>query len=316
MIPKTTTSALPSAPAGHQLEEFFGRWVRFLDARPKSVETYTCAVRQFLLWLRRERGEAAANPRREDILAYRQFLAETKKPTTVQTYIVALRLFFGWLNNEGVCGNIAEHVKGARIERHHKKDYLTANQIKSVLGRIEQRTERGRRDYAVLSLMITGGLRGIEVSRANIEDIGTAGGNAVLYLRGKGQDERTDYVKLTEPVIAAINRYLRGRGGEPDPTSPLFTSVSRSSSGNRLTTRSISRIAKGRLLDAGYDTDRLTAHSFRHSAITLALLGGLSLQETQLFARHTSISSTLIYAHNLDRANNRGADVIASAVFS
>lgn len=287
-----------------RLEELFVRWVAYLDVRPKSVETYTCAIRRFLYWLQ-DRG-GVANPERSDILAYRDFLTKTKKPTTVQTYIIALRLFFQWLEAEGAYNNIADHVKGARIERYHKKDYLTVDQVKNVLHKIELRTERDRRDYAILSLMITGGLRDIEVSRANIKDIGTAGGHTVMYLRGKGQDERADYVKLMEPVAAAINKYLQDRGGEIEPDAPLFTSVSRSSRGNRLTTSSISRMAKQRLRDAGYDSDRLTAHSFRHSAITLALLGGLSLQEAQQFARHTNISSTLIYAHNFERADNRG----------
>jgi integrase/recombinase XerC len=309
--PSPSEAAPVSSPV--RLDELFARWIAYLDVRPKSVETYVCAVRQFLRWLHKH-GKTA-NPAREDILAYRQFLAETKKPATVQTYIIALRLFFQWLAAEGVYNNIAEHIKGAKIERYHKKDYLTIEQVKNVLGRIEPRTERDRRDYASLLLMITGGLRDIEVSRANIGDIDAAGGNAVLYLRGKGQDERADYVKLTEPVITAINRYLQDRG-ETKPAAPLFISVSRSSRGSRLTTRSISRIAKQRLRDAGYDSDRLTAHSFRHSAITFALLGGLSLQETQQFARHTNISSTLIYAHNLERAGNRGAEVITGAIFA
>jgi integrase/recombinase XerC len=162
--------------------------------------------------------------------------------------------------------------------------------------------------------MITGGLRDIEVSRANVEDISAVGGRAVLYLRGENQDEQVDYVKLTEPVKEAVNGYLREQG-EFHPSAPLFTSLSRNSRGSRLSTRSISEIAKQRLRDAGYDSDKLTAHSFRHSAIALSLLGGLSLQEAQRFARHNDISSTLTYAHHLERAGSRGAEVVTGAIF-
>jgi integrase len=66
---------------------------------------------------------------------------------------------------------------------------------------------------------------------------------------------------------------------------------------------------------AGYDSSRLTAHSLRHTAVTLSLLGGKSLQEVQQFARHTNIATTQIYAHNLDRAKNNCEEVVAKAIF-
>jgi len=68
-----------------------------------------------------------------------------------------------------------------------------------------------------------------------------------------------------------------------------------------MTTRSISRIVKAALKGAGMDSDRLTAHSLRHTAVTLSLLAGASIQEAQSMVRHSNINTTLIYAHNIDR---------------
>ena len=51
----------------------------------------------------------------------------------------------------------------------------------------------------------------------------------------------------------------------------------------------------------GIKSAKLTAHSLRHTAVTFALLGGATIQETQAMARHASINTTMIYAHNLDR---------------
>jgi integrase/recombinase XerC len=294
------------------LDALFARWIEFIDIRPASVEIYASATRLFLRWLR-ENG--IANPRREDILAYRRYLEMTRKPTTVQLYIIAVRQFFAWLEIEGIYKNIVQHVKSPKIERLHKKDYLTSSQAKNVLGRIERQTERGRRDYAMLSLMVTGGLRRIEVSRANIEDIRTVGDSTRLYIQGKGKDERADYVKLPQPVELAVRDYLSARG-KPVPTAPLFVSTSNNNHGERLTVRSISGIVKERLRAAGYDSDRLTAHSLRHSAVTLALLSGQSLQDVQQFARHTAITTTMIYAHNIDRENNRCAESVAEVIFA
>ena len=162
--------------------------------------------------------------------------------------------------------------------------------------------------------MITGGLRDIEVSRAKIEDIRNVGNSTVLYIQGKGRDEKTDYIKIQPEIEKAIREYLTTRE-ILDTSEPLFISNSNHNKGGQLTTRSISRIVKTRLQAAGYDSDRLTAHSLRHTAVTLSLIGGKSLQETQQFARHSNIATTQVYAHNLDRAKNNCEEVIARAIF-
>ena len=162
--------------------------------------------------------------------------------------------------------------------------------------------------------MFTGGLRTIEVSRANVEDLRTAGDNEVLFLQGKGHEERTDYIKLMPEVEDAIRAYLTARG-TTEPTEPLFTSSSNNSKGKRLSTRTISGIVKTSLINAGYNSEKLTAHSTRHTAVTLALLGGQKLEEVQQFARHKNLATTLIYAHNIDRAKNNCEATIAKAIF-
>ena len=292
-------------------EELYQAFIEYLDASPKTIATYTRAIRQFYKWLS---FKGRTQPQRADILAYREWLKEDHKPTTVQNYIIAVRLFFQWTAQENLYPNIAEHVKGAKLDRNHKKDYLTSRQVKVVLSSIDRSTVQGARDYAILALMITGGLRTIEVSRANIEDLRTAGDNTVLYIQGKGHTEKTDYIKLAPEVEAAIRDYLKTRDKLKD-TDPLFTSLSNNSKGKRITERSVSGIVKAALVNAGYNSDKLTAHSTRHTAVTLALLGGQSLQEVQQFARHANIATTQIYAHNLDRAKNKCEATIAKAIF-
>ncbi|MGE4487427.1 MAG: tyrosine-type recombinase/integrase [Synergistaceae bacterium] len=292
-------------------EDLYSRYTAYLDASPKTVQSYTRAVRQFARWLSLN---GITQPQREDVLAYREWLKEDHKPTTVQSYIIAVRLFFQWTAQAGLYPNIAEHIKGAKLNREHKKDYLTSKQVKAVLSDIDRNTAQGKRNYAVLALMITGGLRTVEISRANIEDLSTAGDSSVLYVQGKGRSERTEYVKLMPEVEDAIREYLKTRGtvGGKDP---LFTSMSNNSKGKRITERSVSQIAKDSMVEAGYNSDRLTAHSTRHTAVTLALLGGQSLEEVQQFARHANITTTQIYAHNLDRSMNKCEATIAKAIF-
>ena len=292
-------------------EDLYNSFIAYIDASQKTVETYTRAIRQFAKYMA-ENG--IRRPVREDIIAYREWLKEDHKPTTVQNYITAVRLFFQWTEQEKLYPNIADHVKGAKLDRNHKKDYLTSRQVKKVLETAKEDSIQGLRDYAILAVMFTGGLRTIEVSRANIEDLRTVGDDTALYLQGKGHEERTDYIKLMPEVEDALRAYLTARGAT-DPKEPLFTSTSNNSKGKRISTRTVSGIVKEALKNAGYNSERLTAHSTRHTAVTLALMGGQKLEEVQQFARHKNLATTLIYAHNLDRAKNQCEATIAKAIF-
>jgi len=292
-------------------EGLYQRFISYIDARPRTIETYTKALRQLF---KHFSLNGITQPTREDILAYRDHLKETLKPATVQNYITATRLFFQWLEQERIYPNVASKIKGARIEKGHKKDFLNSQQVRAVLGIVDTQSLQGLRDYAMIALMVTGGLRTIEVSRADIGDMREIAGQARLYIQGKGKEEKADYAVLQPEVKTAIDAYLNKRG-ETDKDQPLFTSTSNNSTGERLSTRSISGIVKTWLQRAGYDSDRLTAHSLRHTAITLALLAGKPMREVQQFARHTSPVITEVYAHDLDRANNGCEEAIARAIF-
>ena len=294
------------------LEELNARFIAYLDAKESTVETYSKAMRPFFSYLA---DNGITRPTRETVIAYRDSIRARLKPSTVQTYIITLRLFFAWTAQEGLYPNVAEHIKGAKLDRQHKKDALTGSQAKAVLQGIERDTLAGKRDYAILALMTSCGLRTIEVARATIADIRNAGESAALYLQGKGRDEKTEYVKLAEPVEAAIRDYLKARG-KAEGKEALFTSTSNNNAGQALTTRSISGIVKEAMRAAGLDSERLTAHSLRHTAATLNLLAGGSVQETQQLLRHSNIGTTMIYAHNLERAANHSEARIAAALFA
>lgn len=302
-----------SLTAAHDITgELLTRWIEYLDAAPKTVETYARAIRQLWRYLQLN---GITQPQREDILAFRDDLkASGHKPSTVQNYITATRLFFQWLETERLYPDITKHLKGAKLDRSHKKDYLTSSQVKEILQSIDRSTQQGVRDYAIMTLMITGGLRTIEVSRANIEDLRTMGDSTVLFIQGKGREEKTDYVKISAPVEKAIRAYLRSRSDAP-AAAPLFASMSNNSRGRRMSTRSISAVAKERMQAAGYDSERLTAHSLRHTAVTLSLLAGKDITEVQQFARHANIATTMIYNHALDKSKNSCSAAIADAIF-
>lgn len=308
-ITTASTVALSAIPS---LAELGRRFVAFVETDSKAtLNTYKAAIKRLFEYFQRNDIE---RPTREDVKEYRDSLKENLKPASINLYMTAARLFFRWTAQEGFYPDIADHIKGAKLEAGHKKDYFTARQIKTVFETASGDTLQELRDYAILRLMATTGLRCIEVTRADIGDIRPAGNDTALYIQGKGRSEKTEYVKLTANVEAAIRAYLAARNVNDD-NAPLFATTSNHSKDNgRLTARSISRIAKGYFVEAGFNSERLTAHSLRHTAATLNLLNGAQLEETRQLLRHHSLNTTLIYQHALERANNQSEQRIDRAI--
>lgn len=275
---------------------------RFLlahDIKPKSKETYRRALRQFFVYLE---TEGVTRPTRETLIAYKAYLIDKKLSAyTVSAYIIAVRKMFQWTESEHLYANIASQIKGQKKPKGFKKDALSVKQARKLLTDMETDTISGARDYALVNLLVRTGLRTIEAVRANVEDIRQQGEQAVLYIQGKGRDSKDDIVILTEETLEPIRAYISMRGQGVKDSSPLFISHSDRNYGERLTTRSVSRIVKDKLRASGLDDRRLTAHSLRHTAVTFSLIGGASIQEAQTLARHSDINTTLIYAHNLER---------------
>lgn len=300
-------------PTENISEELISKWIRYLDCSTKTIQTYTRNIRPFTKFL----AENGINrPLREHIISYRDELLTIHKPTTVQAYLMAVKQFFRWLDQENIYPNIAKNIKGVRLDNSSfKKDYLTTSQVKTMLNSIDRTTLKGKRDYAILLLMVTTGLRTIEVARADLEDLRTVGNFTALFIQGKGKTDRAEFVKVVPAVEQALRGYLACRGmNNARDTDPLFSSIANRNDGERMTTRSISRICKEHMIDANLISSRLTAHSLRHTSATLNLLNGGSLEETRQLLRHSNISTTMIYAHSLERAKNDSENRIAQAI--
>lgn len=287
------------------------QFVKFLDVSPQSVKTYKASIRKFTLYLAENNITA---PTRADILHYKEMLYASHKPTSIALHITAIRLFFQWTKQQGLYPDIAEHIKGAKLDTEHKKDYLSEKQAKHLLKTIDRTTQTGKRDYAIISVMLTAGLRCYEISGVNIEDLRQIGDQQIILLKGKGKQEKAKYQKIADPVQAAILDYLNARG-ETDGKAPLFASDSNNNKGGKMQPAAISRLVKQHLRAAGFNSDRLTAHSLRHTCATINLRNGGGLDETQQLMRHTSINTTMIYNHAINREKNNSENRIAAAIF-
>jgi len=284
----------------NDLSKYLEDFLSEQDIKENSKETYKRALTQFLSFMSKGFEQLTSN----DILVYKRHLESLELAAyTITAYLVVVRRFFAWTETKKIYPNIAKTIKGMRRPKGFRKDPLTMEQTREVISGIDLKTLQGKRDFAIINLLVRTGLRTIEIQRANIEDINQNTGVVKLYIQGKGRDTKDDYVLLTYASLKPILSYLKYRGETKD-TDPLFTSLSDRNNGGRMTTRSLSRIAKQAMVQVGLDSKKLTAHSLRHTAITTALRAGASLQEVKTMARHADINTTLIYSHNIDRETN------------
>ena len=288
-------------------EKLINRFFEYLDVSAQSVQAYRNGITQFMKYLAMEN---ISRPTRETVLSFKRSLIERGlKHSTIALYLSALRRFFAWSASEGLYENITDGIKSPKQQAGHKRDYLSGSQIQAML-----KQTQSNRDNAMIALIASCGLRTVEVIRANVEDIRILGDTTVLYVQGKGRSDETEFVKLSEPVVKAIQEYLSSRG-QVSGNEPLFVSESRRNKDQRLTTRTVSGVCKQTMRQAGYDSPRLTAHSLRHSAATLSLLAGVELSDVQQFMRHSSIATTMIYAHNVSRLKSLCESSVTAAIF-
>lgn len=320
-------AVIPAAPArpymvqGGQLPAFsnslFERFIDYTDRKETTTKGYFTCIRQFVKWL--ELNDIR-QPQREDIKAYRDYLTGSGLATGTQAqYLRAVKHFFKWTASEGLYPNVADNIHGAKI-RHdvHKKDALQREDVAQIADTIDRSDETGKRLYAMYLLGVICGLRTIEIHRADVGDLKTVGGTTYIYIQGKGHDDKDAPVLLIKEVYDAVQDYLQSRSEKVTAKSPLFTSTSNRSKGGRIATTTISTMLKTLLVNAGYDSDRLTAHSLRHTSGTGAHKNGIDLYGIQHLMRHCDPATSEIYIHDDDHkaAEEKGRRAIYDYYFN
>ena len=278
-----------------------------IDCKKNSVRTYQCGLNEFVQWIDYARKPMELNLwTRQDILDYKRYLQSPERaltPNTSAGYLMIVCRLWDWLEQENISRNIAKGIKGIKRPVNFRKDNLTIDQIKEALNTFDLGTLEGLRNYAMFNLMVRTGCRDIEVARAKLKHLRTVEGEKILEIHSKGH-ETTDLLKvLTADSERPIRLYLDARRKIQSYVDDdyIFVSLSDRNFMQGLTTRSISRIIKTALRKIGLDDPKISAHSLRHTAISLSIAGGASLHEAQAMAGHKDPRTTHRYFHNQNR---------------
>lgn len=313
----TLFSASPTKPITIKtdLKKAAIKFLQQLQAQEVTRRAHYHHLKQFFyfLWINH-----IDYPTEENLIDYKFWVEEKKfKYGYSNRFLITLKMFFSWLDDNDLYKNIAKKVKLFKDDKFYKKDPLSLDQAKELLASVDKNTLMGKRDYAIVSLMLSCGLRRIEISRANIGDIKKSPiGENLLFVQGKGCLEKNNFVKLPPHVFQALKEYIDTRDNK-SPQEPLFHILCRNSIPRRIKPCGVSKIVNKYLQKIGVkENSRITPHSLRHTTAILNLQNGGTLEETQQLLRHKNIGDTMIYAFHLKKLENKSEERIDNILFN
>ena len=292
-----------------RINDLVDSFINSQDVKQSSKLLYRRTLKQYFNWVDKK-NYLLSEIARPQLLEYKEELLNSNMSSlTVGSYITSVRRFYEWTEANKFYPNVAKGIKSPKRKQQFKKQPLLPAQATDLLNYYENKDSR---DYSIINLLLRIGLRTIEVIRANVEDVTFKGSQRVLLVQGKGRDEKDNFVVLTDKTYKSLEIYLKQRG-KVNNTDPLFISTSNNNKGERLTTRTISYIAKEGLKAIGLDERSFTAHSLRHTTAVNILRAGGSLETAQFTLRHSNPATTQIYTATLNeerRLENSGEALI------
>jgi integrase len=211
-----------------------------------------------------------------------------------KTLVCGLRSLLRFLFAKGYTGrSLAEAVPTVARRRQRLPRGLDAQTVGALLASCDRRTAVGRRDYAILLLLVRLGLRSCEVAALTLEDLDWRAGELRVWT-GKGR--RVDRLPLPDDVGRALAAYLR-HGRPRDQSRAVFLRVRAPRAG--LSPNGIKQVVRHACGRAG--VPECGAHRLRHTAASELLRAGAPLEEIAQVLRHRDVTTTTIYA-SVDRA--------------
>lgn len=279
-------------PVYHEVLEDYCRFLRHdRGLAETTVTNYRRYLRDFLI----SRGDAVrpgelAQLTEDDLLAFGRQRGAALGCTTWNHLAHSLSNFYRWLDLRGHGGR---HLIGAvpLRRRYRLADVpcaLSWDQVQRLLAVVNRHEPNGRRNYAMLLLIATYGLRGCEVRALRVDDIDWVNDEVTIFAP---KTSRSRKLPLTRPVGEAILDYLREER-RPSVHSEVFLS-SRPPRGplrgkiNRWLSRCFDK--------AGIESPRRGAHTLRHSLAVHMLRGGETLKSIGDVLGHRSPETTFIY---------------------
>jgi site-specific recombinase XerD len=189
---------------------------------------------------------------------------------------------------------------GVKISMKKKEtEFLTEEEVQALLRVPDRRTLQGKRDYAILLLLLTTGLRKAEICNLKLRDLKTYRNQAVIDLIGKGKKFRR--IPIKNETLLVIKDYLKANGNGVDPNHSLFDTLGKHGPYEQrgLTPKAVDCLIKS-VAKRALIRKRIHPHVTRHTFATTLLDKGVDLKTVQGLLGHSHIRTTERYLHTTD----------------
>ena len=301
-------------------EEQLTKWEETLIC-DSTRKTYLGQVRLFFSWA----GKEPKGLLQEDFVRYRDHLLTERKlkPATVWNKFIAINGFLKFMSiRSRKYKNPLNFGALALIPAKKDKGYysvLTKKEANKILRQPDRRTLIGKRDHAILRLMLTYGLRAGEICKLSYKDLDQerVKGQQRVWIRDRkgriGRRADTDII-LNGKALQAFDDWMENCGIHFESNSPIFAGFIWSINDDGLvvnyrqvrdkkplTVKTIENVVFKYVEKAGIENrDRvISPHALRHTALTLLARAGITIVDLKWLAGHQDVSTTMIYLHSV-----------------
>lgn len=281
------------------MAEFCSIWLPANRRSPRTISAYRVDLAQFACFVG-DSAHSTESVTRDHVLAWiLSMQQEGLSGASIRRKIAALKSFFTALLRRGRLDtsplrDLKLSLGGAiAVVRAVPRTAITALlQRARVASPCRNRSAPTRfealRNYCIVRLLISTGIRVGELVAIRLDDIDLKSGT--LLIHGKGLRERIVPICAAED-LSILKRYLALRTLSAPQSYTLFVSPRRTD----LSTDCVRRVVRNLAAAAGLS--RITPHMLRHSAATLLLENGADIRVVQVLLGHHSIRTTERYTH-------------------
>lgn len=287
--------------AVYRFLEFFTAQIR----NPHTRKAYAKAVGGFCHWAEAHDLRSIETVSSVHVAAWVEDLGREVSPPTVKQHLAAVRSLFDWLATGGVLPfNPATAVRGPKHSvKKGRTPVLAPEEARALLDAIDATTPIGRRDRALIGLMVYSFARIGAALSMKVEDIYTQNRRLWVRLHEKGGKEHE--MPCHHNLEVWLADYIDGAGLGAEPKGPLFRTIQRGTgklSATPMVQADTHAMIRRRAAAAGIET-KIGNHTFRATGITAYLKNGGTLEKAAAMANHSSTRTTQLYDRRSDEVS-------------
>jgi integrase/recombinase XerD len=285
---------LVQAPIYQQLLDNYLKWLhRYQHAADGTLQVRAHSISRFLQWLGPQATAQqldSLTPERIEtfFLSYARAMGRSAR----RSMQAALRTFLSFCLHQGYINYPLDRaIPTLRTYKlSHVPRGLSEEQAQRVIEAVDCSTNTGLRDYAILQLLHTYGVRGGQVRALRLEDIHWADNQIHFRASKNGKDS---LLPLSLQVGQSLLDYLRQ--ARPRCSYPQVFLTCRAPYHPLTYSSSLSAIVDRCMRAAGVNVSSRGAHAFRHGFATRMVNKGYSLKAVADVLGHRHLSTTFIY---------------------